>query len=136
MDVQRAVLFLSGVLLRVLAIGACPVLCRFQEGGVAVGADKFQRLLVLAVFIAGVVEKGLDDLAGLILYAVPAGDAPSGQASFLHFASGPAQIPRTVQIPRLAALAGLPILPAGAAVGAAAADLLSAAHRGALPSRR
>ena len=51
---------------------------RVQEGGVAVGADVLQRLLVLAVFVAGVVEKGLDDLAGLILPAVPAGDAASG----------------------------------------------------------
>ena len=101
----------------------------------AVGADKFQRLLVLAVFIAGVVEKGLDDLAGLILYAVPAGDAPSGQAAFLHFAPGLAQIPRAVQVSRFAALTGFQILAASSAVGAAAADLLRAVHRGAPPSK-
>ena len=135
MDVQRAVLFLSGVLFQVLAIGACPVLCRFQEGGVAVGADKFQRLLVFAVFVARVVEKDLDSLTGLVLSAVPAGDVTSGQAAFLHFALCPAQLPGAVQIARLAALAGLQIFPAGAAVGAAAADLLRAVHRGAPPSK-
>ena len=112
------------------------MLCRVQKGVVAVGADVRQRLFVLAVFVAGVVKKGLDDLAGLVLPAVPAGDAASGQAALLHFAPGPAQVPGAVQISRLAALAGLPILPAGAAVGAAAADLLCAAHWDALPSRR
>ena len=135
MDIQRA-LFRSGGLFGIPAIGAGPVLRRVQEGGVAVGADELQRLLVLAVFVARVVEKGLDDLAGLILPAVPAGDAPSGQAALLHFAPGPAQIPGAVQIPRLTAIAGVPIFPAGAAVGTAAADLLCAAHWGALPSRR
>ena len=127
--------FLFWVLFRVFAAGAGPVLCRVQEGGVAVGADVFQRLLVLAVFVAGVVEKGLDDLAGLVLSAVPAGDVTSGQAAFFHFALCPAQVPGAVQVSRLAALAGLPILPAGAAVGAAAADLLCAAHWDALPPK-
>ena len=42
------------------------MLCRVQEGGVAMGADVLQRLLVLAVFVAGVVEKGMDGLAGLV----------------------------------------------------------------------
>ena len=92
------------------------------------GVDILQRLLVLAVFVAGVVEEGLDDLAGLILPAVPAGDVSSGQAALLHFALCPAQVAGAVQIPRLAALAGVPILPAGPAVRAAAADLLCAVH--------
>lgn len=34
-----------------------PVFRRFQEGSVIIGADVLQRLLVLPVFIAGVVEK-------------------------------------------------------------------------------
>ena len=77
MDVQRAV-FRSGVLFGVFTIGVCPVFCRVQEGGVAVGADVLQRLLVLAVFVAGVGEKGLDDLAAIIFLAVSAGDVTSG----------------------------------------------------------
>lgn len=135
MDVQRA-LFLSGVLFGVPAIGVCPVFCRIPEGGVAVGADELQRLPVLAVFVAGVAEEGLNGPAGLVLSAVPAGDVASGQAALLHPALCWAQIPGAVQVSRLAALAGFLIFPAGAAVGAAAADLLSAAHRDALPSRR
>ena len=127
MDLQRP-LFSFRVLFRVSAVGACPVLRRFQEGGVAVGADVFQRLLVLAVFVAGVVEEGLNDLAGLVLPTVSASDVASGQAALLHLAPGPAQVPGAVQIPRLAAFAGVPILPAGPAVGTAAADLLCSAH--------
>ena len=123
------------VLLRKLAIGAGPVLCGFQEGGVAVGADVLQRLFVLAIFVAEVVEEGLDDLAGLVLPAVPAGDVAFGQAAFLHPALCPAQVPGAVQVSRFAALAGLLILPAGPAAGAAAADLLRAVHRGAPPSK-
>ena len=46
------------------------MLCRVQEGGVAVGADVLQRLLVLSVFVAGVVEKGMDGLAGLDVPAI------------------------------------------------------------------
>ena len=102
----------------------------------AVGADVLQRLLVLAVFVAGMVEKGLDDLAGLVLPTVSAGDVASGQAAFLHPALCTAQVPGAVQVSRFTALAGLLIFPAGTAVGAAAADLLCAAHWGALPSRR
>lgn len=124
------------VLFQVFAIGAGPVLRGIQEGGVAMGADVFQRLLVLAVFVARVAEKGLDGPAGLVLPAVPAGDVASGQAAFLHFAPGPIQVPGAVQVPRFTALAGLLILPAGAAVGATAADLLCAAHWRSLPSRR
>ena len=66
----------------------------------AVGTDVLQRLLVLAVFVAGVVEEGLDGLAGLVLPAVPTGDMASGQAAFLHLALCPAQIPGGVQVSR------------------------------------
>ena len=135
MDVQRAV-FRSGVLFGVPAIGVCPVFCRIQEGGVAVGADELQRLPVLAVFVAGVAEEGLNGLAGLVLSAVPAGDVASGQTAFLHPAFGPALVPGAVQVPRLAALAGFQILAAGAAVGAAAADFLCTINREELPSER
>ena len=110
------------------------MLRRVQEGGVAVGADILQRLLVFAVFIAGVVEKGLDDLAGLVLPAVPAGNVALGQTAFLHPALCPAQVPGAVQVSRFAALTDLLIFTAGAAVGAAAANLLRAAHWDALPS--
>lgn len=71
-------MLLSGILFRVFAAGACPVFCRVQEGGVAVGADILQRLLVLAVFVAVVGEKGLDDLTAIIFLAFPAGDVSSG----------------------------------------------------------
>ena len=71
------------------------------------GADVLQRLLVLAVFVAGMVEKGLNGLARLVLLTVYTGDVAFSQAAFLHPAFGPAQIPRVVQIPRFAALAGL-----------------------------
>ena len=135
MDIQRA-LFRSGGLFGIPAIGAGPVLRRVQEGGVAVGADELQRLLVLAVFVAGMVEKGLDDLAGLVLPTVSAGDVASGQAAFLHPALCTAQVPGAVQVSRFTALAGLLIFPAGTAAGAAAADLLCGAQWGALPSRR
>ena len=65
------------------------------------GADVVQRLLVLAVFVAGVVEEGLNNLAGLVLPTVSASDVASGQAALLHLAPGPAQVPGAVQIPRL-----------------------------------
>ena len=98
------------------------------------GADVLQRLLVLAVFVAGVVEKGLNDLTAVIFLAVRAGDVAFSQAAFLHFAFGPAQAPRAVQIPRFAALAGLLKFTAGLTVGAAAADFLCTIHREELPS--
>ena len=98
------------------------------------GSDVLQRLFVLAIFVAGVVEEGLDALAGFVLFAVPAGDVASGQTAFLHPALCPAQIPGAVQVPRLAALAGLFIFTAGLAVGAAAADFLCTIHREELPS--
>lgn len=64
------------------------------------GADKLQRLLVFGIFVAGMVEKGLDGLAVFIFLAICAGDVTFGQAAFLHPVFGPAQIPRAVQIPR------------------------------------
>lgn len=134
--VQRAVSFRSETLFRILAISACPVLRRFQEGSVAVGTGVFQRLLVLAVFVAGVVEEGLDGLAGLVLLAVSAGDVAFGQTAFLHFTSGPAQVPRTVQIPLFATLAGILKFTAGLAVGAAATNFVCGIHRDELPSVR
>lgn len=112
------------------------MLRRVQEGGVAVGANELQRLLVLAVFVAGMVEKGLDDLAGLVLPTVSAGDVASGQAAFLHPALCTAQVPGAVQIPRLAALAGFLIFLTGPTVGAAAANFLCTVHREELPSER
>ena len=134
-DIQRAVLFTLGVLFGVLAAGACPVLCRVQEGSVAVSADILQRLLVFAVFVAWMVDKRLNGLAAVIFLAVPTGDMASGQAAFLHFTSGLAQFPGAVQVPRLAALAGFQILPAGPAVGTTAADFLCTIHREELPSK-
>lgn len=109
---------------------------RAQEGSVAVGTDVLQRLLVLAVFVTEMVEKGLNGLARLILRAVYAGNVTFGQAAFLHFAFGPAQIPGAVQIPRFAALAGLLKFTTGLTVGAAAADFLCTIHREELPSER
>ena len=67
----------------------------------AVGADVLQRLPVLAVFVSGVAEKGLDGPAGLVRCAVPAGNAAPGQAALLHFAPGPVQVPGAVQYPGL-----------------------------------
>ena len=100
------------------------------------GADVLQRLLVLAVFVAGVVEKGLSDLTVNIFLAVSAGDVTSGQAAFLHPAFSPAQIPGTVQIPLFATLAGLLKFTAGLTVRATTADFLCAIHRDELPSVR
>ena len=56
-----------------------------------------QRLLVLAIFVAGMGEKGLDDLTAVIFLAVYAGDVAFSQAAFLHPAFGPAQIPGAIQ---------------------------------------
>ena len=42
------------------------------------GTDVLQRLLVLAVFVAGMVEKGLNDFTAVIFLAFPAGDVTSG----------------------------------------------------------
>lgn len=90
--------------------------------------DELQCLLVFGVFVAGMGEKGLNGLARLVLRAVHAGDVAFSQAAFLHFTSGPAQVPGAVQVSRFTTLAGFQILPAGLAIRATAADLLSAVH--------
>ena len=100
------------------------------------GTDEFERPLVFGVFVAGVVDKRLNNLTTVIFLAICAGNVTFGQAAFLHFPSGPAQAPRAVQIPRFAALAGLLKFTAGLAVGAAAADFLCTLHRDVLPSER
>ena len=136
MDVQRAVVLLSGILFRVFAAGACPVFCRVQEGGVAVGADELQCLFVFRIFVAGMVEKGLDGFAVFIFLTICAGDVAFSQAAFLHPAFGPAQIPRTVKIPQFAALAGLLKFTASLAVGTTAANSLCTIHREEFPSEQ
>ena len=100
------------------------------------GADELQCLLVFGVFVAGMVDKGLNGLAVFIFLAVSAGNVAFSQAAFLHPAFGPAQIPRAVQIPRFAALAGLLKFTAGLAVGATATDFLCVIHREEFPSVR
>ena len=100
------------------------------------GADKLQCLLVFGIFVAGMVEKSLDCLARLVLRTVYTGDVAFSQAAFLHPAFGPAQIPRAVQIPQFAALAGLLKFTAGLAVGATATDFLCVIHREEFPSVR
>ena len=100
------------------------------------GADKLQHLLVFGIFVAGMVEKGLDGLAGFIFSAICAGDVTFGQAALLHLASRPAQFPGAIQIPLLAALAAFLIFAAGLAVGATATDFLCTIHREDLPSER
>lgn len=59
-------------------------------------ADKFQRLLVFGVFVAGLVDKRLNNLTAVIFLAICAGDVTSGQAAFFHPAFGSAQIPGAV----------------------------------------
>ena len=82
------------------------------------------------------VDKGLNGLAVFIFLAVSAGNVAFSQAAFLHPAFDPPQIPRAVQIPRFASLAGLFKFTAGLAVGAAAADFICTLHRDVLPSER
>ena len=79
-------------------------------------ANEFQCLFVFGVFVAGVVDKRLNNLTTVIFLTICAGDVTFGQAAFLHFAFGPAQIPRAVQISRFAALAGFLIFTAGLAI--------------------
>ena len=98
------------------------------------GADVLQRLLVLTVFVAGVVEKELNDLTAVIFLAVRAGNVAFGQAAFLHPAFGPAQIAGAIQIPLLAALAAFLIFAAGLTVGTTATDFHCTIHRDELPS--
>lgn len=62
------------VLFGVFTIGIFPIFSCFHERSIIMGADVLQRLLVLAVFVAGVVEKGLNDLTAVIFLAVRAGD--------------------------------------------------------------
>lgn len=54
------------------------------------GMDVLQRLLVFGVFVAGMVDKGLNGLAVFIFLAVRADDVAFSQAAFLHPAFGPA----------------------------------------------
>ena len=77
----------------------------------------------------------MNDLAAVVFFAVSAGNVTPGQAAFLHFASGPVQITGSIQIARLAALAGLLKFTAGPAVGTTAADFLCTIHREELPSK-
>lgn len=100
------------------------------------GTDKLQCLLVFGVFVDEGCEKGLDDIAGLVLYAIHACDIASGQVILLHFTFSSAQLLKAIPIPLLAALAGFLIFKARLAVGAAAADFLRAFHKDALPSEQ
>ena len=100
------------------------------------GTDEFERLLVFGVFVAGVVDKRLNNLTTVIFLAICAGNVTFGQAAFLHFTSSPAQVPRTVQIPLFAALAGLLKFTAGLTVRATTADFLRVIHREEFPSVR
>lgn len=58
------------------------------------------------------------------------GDAASGQVALLHFVSGQVQVPRAIQIPHLATLAGALIFLTDIAV----VDFLCAVHCDELPS--
>ena len=122
------------ILFGVFTIGVFPIFSCFHEGSIIIDVDELQYLLVFGVFIAGMVEKGLNGLARLVLRAVYAGDVAFSQAAFLHPAFGPAQIPGTVQIPLFAALAGLLKFTAGLAVGTTAADFHCTIHRDELSS--
>lgn len=99
-------------------------------------ADELQCLLVFGVFVAGMVDKGLNGLAVFIFLAICAGNVAFSQAVFLHFALCPAQLPEAVQIAKLAALAGLLIFTAGLAVCTAAADFLWTIHMEEFPSEQ
>ena len=100
------------------------------------GTDEFVCLLVFGVFVAGVVDKRLNNLTTVIFLAICAGDVAFSKAAFLHPAFSPAQIAGAIQIPLLAALAAFLIFAAGLAVGAAAADFLCVIHREEFPSVR
>lgn len=96
------------------------------------GTDILQRLFVLGIFVAGVLDKTLDSFTGRIFGAVCAGGEALGQTADLHFASGLSQIPGTIQVSQLAAFAGFQKFSAGFAVRPAAADFFCAIH-GSLP---
>lgn len=81
-----AILLLSGSLFGVLAACVFPGFSRFQESIAAMGADAFHHLPVFGVFVAGMMKKGLNDLATVIFLAIGAGDMTFSQAAFLHFA--------------------------------------------------
>lgn len=70
----------------VLSISIFPGFGCFQEGGIIMAADKLQRLSVLGVFIAGMMHKGLNDFAGVIVCAIGAGNVTFGQTTSFHFA--------------------------------------------------
>lgn len=72
----------------ILAVGVFPVLGHGQKRLVTVGTDKFQRLAVLGIFIAWVLDKALDSFTGRIFGAVCAGGVALSQTADLHFASG------------------------------------------------
>ncbi len=127
LSVQRQ---LQGI---ILAVGVFPILGYGQKRLVTVGTDKFQRLAVLGIFIAGVLDKTLDGFAGRIFGAVCAGGVALSQTADFHFASGLPQIPGTIQVSQFAAFAGFPEFPAGFTVRPAAADFFCGIH-GSLPS--
>lgn len=112
----------------ILPVGALPVLRHGQKRLVTVGTDKFQRLAVLGIFVAWVLDKMLYGFTGRIFGAVCAGGVALGQTADLHFTFGPPQIPGTIQVSQLAAFAGFPKFPAGFAVCPAAADFFRAVH--------
>ena len=90
----------------IFSVGVVPLFSCFHKSRITMDADVLQRLLVFAIFVARVVEKGLNGLAVVVFCAVPAGDMAFGQTAFLHFALCPAEIPGAVQIPRFVPLAG------------------------------
>lgn len=112
----------------ILAVGVFPILGHGQKRLVTVGTDKFQRLAILGIFVAGVLDKTLDGFTGRIFGAVCAGDVALGQTADFHFASGLPQIQGTIQVSQLAAFAGFQKFPAGFAVRPAAADFFCAIH--------
>ena len=109
-------------------VSVFPMFRRFHKCGIAVSADKRQCLAVFGILVAGVAEKALQGLAAFSPLTVRTGDMPPGQAADLHAASGPVQIPRAIQIPQLASLAGFEKFAACPAVRAAAADFSGIAH--------
>ena len=50
------------------------------------GTDKLQRLFILGVFIAWMLDKRLEHLAAIIFFAIRASTMFFGQAAFLDFA--------------------------------------------------
>lgn len=52
-------------------------------------ADKLQRLPILGVFIAGMMDKSLNNHAVVIVSAIRAGNLPLGQTASFYFAFCP-----------------------------------------------